>query len=248
MKLPANAAEHALDYILVADVFPTGWFALDSSGFQPGDSVAVFGAGPIGLMCVYSAILRGASKVYSVDYVPARLAKAASMGAIPINFLDSDPVAQIMAREPSGVRRSCDCVGFEALNSDLKLQEDIVLNQCVQVTDFTGGIGVVGLYLPPTGGPTPGAPLSTGKGGTFPVPVGLMWTKALSISGGPAELRRLQPQLRDLVQSGKAKPSVIIDEVLDSLDDLPAAYKKFEARLIIKPVVRLPHPHSVSAE
>ncbi|EON61157.1 hypothetical protein W97_00369 [Coniosporium apollinis CBS 100218] len=242
LKLPPGT-EHELDYITLCDIFPTAWHALDCSGFQPGDSVAVFGAGPVGLLCAYSAVLRGASKVYIVDYIEARLKKARSIGAIPINFTEGDPVSQILAYEPRGVRRSCDCVGFECLNAELEPQEDVILNHCVNVTEPTGGIGVIGVYLPSTG-PTRGAPLSTGKEGKFTVPVGLIWAKSLSINGGPAEVRRLQPQLQDLIESGKAKPGFVIDEVFHSLDEVPDAYRKFAARQITKPVIRLPHPNS----
>jgi threonine dehydrogenase-like Zn-dependent dehydrogenase len=97
--------KHELDYVLLADIFPTANFALDSSGFKFGDVVVVFGAGErlftpsitmwltlyeglVGLLCAYSALFRGASKVYSVDRVPQRLAKAKSLGAIPIDFTD----------------------------------------------------------------------------------------------------------------------------------------------------------------
>jgi threonine dehydrogenase-like Zn-dependent dehydrogenase len=64
-------------------------------GFKPGESVAVFGAGPVGLMAAYSAKLRGASAVYVVDRVPERLQKAKDVGCIPINLSDGDPAEQI---------------------------------------------------------------------------------------------------------------------------------------------------------
>lgn len=128
-KLPSGT-KNELEYIFLTDIFPTGWYAVDSSEFLPGDSVAVFGAGPVGLLCAYSAILRGASKVYSVDYVQSRLEKAASIGAIPINFTESDPVEHILEHEPRGVRRSCDCVGFESLNNKLELEPGAVVRNC----------------------------------------------------------------------------------------------------------------------
>lgn len=193
-------------------------------------------------MCAYSAILRGASKVYSIDYVPARLEKAASIGAIPINFTKGDPVAQILASEPRGVRRSCDCVGFECLNDQLEPQEDIVLTNCINVTEPTGGIGVIGLYQSNTP-PTQGAPRLTGKEGTFPIPIGLVMLKSLSIGTGTAEFRQLLPQLQRLIESGKAKPSCVISEVLHSLEEVPDAYKRFNALQTIKPVIRLPQPN-----
>ncbi|PYI01807.1 alcohol dehydrogenase GroES domain-containing protein [Aspergillus sclerotiicarbonarius CBS 121057] len=221
-KLP-QSTEHDLDFILLADIFPTAWFALDCANFQPGDTVAVFGAGPVGLLCAYSALLRGATKVYSVDYVSARLEKAASIGAIPIDFTKKDPVKQIMTHEPRG----------------LEPQENIVLNNCIRVTEATGGIGVIGIYAPV--GPSPGMPLASPHQGVFSVLVGQLWMKGLSLKSGTAEIHRLQPPLRDLIESGKAKPSFVIDEILHSVDEVPRAYQMFEKKEIIKPVIQLPH-------
>lgn len=68
----------------------------DPQGFRPGESVVVFGAGPVGLMAAYSAIIRGASNIFVVDRVPERLQKAKEIGATPIDFSASDPVEQIL--------------------------------------------------------------------------------------------------------------------------------------------------------
>ncbi|KAJ4322076.1 hypothetical protein N0V84_005014 [Fusarium piperis] len=135
------------DYLTLSDVFATGWASLDFAGFQPGDSVAVFGSGPVGLLAAYSALLRGASKVFVVDHIQSRLDRAASIGAIPINFRDEDPVAQILAFEPDGVMRSVECVGMEALNPHLGIEGDITVKQMVAVTHYGGGIGYVGVFL-----------------------------------------------------------------------------------------------------
>lgn len=85
LTLPPGPA-HESDFALLADIFPTGWHGLNLSGFQPGESVAVFGAGPVGLMAAYSATLRGASAVYVVDRVPERLAVAEKIGCVGVNF------------------------------------------------------------------------------------------------------------------------------------------------------------------
>lgn len=103
-------------------------------------------SGPVGLLCAYSALLRGATRVYSVDRVPLRLAKAQSIGAIPIDFSKGDPVAQIMRLEPNGVDRSCDCVGFECVDATGKNVENLVINWAINVTRAFGGIGVIGVY------------------------------------------------------------------------------------------------------
>lgn len=141
-----QGTDHELDYLLLTDVFPTAWFGLDCAAQKIGDTVVVFGLGPVGLLTVYSAFLRGAVKVYAVDWVPQRLAMAAKLGAIPINFKKVNPVKEIMRQEPLGVDRSIDCVGFECINAKGKNVVGEVLNNCVAVTRIGGGIGVPGAY------------------------------------------------------------------------------------------------------
>ncbi len=85
------------DFVLLADIFPTGFFATQLAMVQPGLPVAVFGAGPVGLLAAYSALLQGASQVFVVDYISERLELAKNIGAIPIDFTMSDPVAMIEA-------------------------------------------------------------------------------------------------------------------------------------------------------
>ena len=251
--IPPNSSEHDsdrdIDYVLLSDIFPTAWNGLSSSGFEPGDTVAVFGAGPVGLLCAYSAVLRGASRVYSVDYVPSRLEKAASLGVVPINFKDSDPVQQILAHEPpshpdgtdSGVRRSCDCVGFETLNARLEREAGIVIRNCINVTQPTGGIGIVGEYPPAGLGASPGAPLATGREGVFEVPLGTLWMKNLSVGSGVVQVKELQFVLREMIERGVARPGLIVDEILYGLEGVVGAYERFERREVGKVVVRFGH-------
>ncbi|KAJ5982889.1 chaperonin 10-like protein [Penicillium waksmanii] len=123
LKLPSTT-EHDLDYIILSDIFPTAWDAVDNTGFEAGDTVTIFGAGPVGLLSAYSAILRGASRRKQPRY---------------IDFTKDDPVEKILEREPQGVRRSIDCVGFECVNSKLESEENLVLNNCIKVTEATGG-------------------------------------------------------------------------------------------------------------
>ena len=85
-----------------------GWHGFEISGFRAGESIAVFGAGPVGLMAAYSAALRGASNIYVVDRVPERLKKAKSKGFIPIDFTKGDAVDQIIKHYGDMVDRSVD--------------------------------------------------------------------------------------------------------------------------------------------
>lgn len=97
-KLPGSPGDQwEDDFVMLADVFPTGFFATMLAMVMPGLPVAVFGAGPVGLLSAYSALLQGAGQVFVVDYIPERLRLAKSIGAIPIDFTMSDPVAQIEA-------------------------------------------------------------------------------------------------------------------------------------------------------
>ena len=98
------------DFVLLADAFVAGWHATELAFMQPGCTVAVFGAGTIGLLAAYSALLRGAAEVYVVDHVAERLDMAGSLGATPVSFGDGDPVEQIRelrraAGQPDRARR-----------------------------------------------------------------------------------------------------------------------------------------------
>ena len=92
------------DLVLLADAFVTGWHATELARMTPGATVAVFGAGTVGLLSAYSALLRGAAEVYVVDAVPERLDKAGELGAVPVDHRQGDPVEQI--RE---LRRTAGC-------------------------------------------------------------------------------------------------------------------------------------------
>jgi threonine dehydrogenase-like Zn-dependent dehydrogenase len=84
--------------------------------------------------------------------VPQRLAKAKSIGAIPIDFSKGDPVAQIMKHEPEGVDRACDCIGYECVNAEGINEGNLVLTQAIHVVRTGGGIGVIGIYIPEDAG------------------------------------------------------------------------------------------------
>ncbi|KXH61447.1 alcohol dehydrogenase GroES-like domain-containing protein, partial [Colletotrichum nymphaeae SA-01] len=225
------------DYLTVSDIFATGWAGIDYTGFEPGDSVAVFGAGPVGLLSAYSAILRGASKVYVVDHVKDRLDLAASIGAIPINFADKDPVAQILAREPDGVMRTVDCVGMEALNSSLGMDESIITQQMIEVTHFKGGMGQLGVYS--SQDDSPGAPYGSDISPTIPFPVSSFFAKGLSFRTGAVDPKQYAPQLIGLINSGKAHPSFVISAVI-GIEDAPKYYERFNGKKETKVAIRFP--------
>lgn len=235
----ADDSADELDYLFLSDILVTGWAALDFSGFQSGDSVAVFGAGPVGLLCAYSAMLRGASKVFVVDYVKSRLEKAASIGAIPIDFTEDGKgaAALILEQDLEGVFRSCDCCGYECFNAELKLQPDYIMQEATKVTSRGGGIGIIGLYgeLPPSEG-TPKAGEISGK---IVMDLPSMFSKSLSLKIGPAPILQLLPRLLQMVKNGRVKPGFIVTSEV-GIEGAPVAYRKFDQKLETKVIIRFP--------
>lgn len=226
LKLP-KGKEHEADFALLADIFPTGWHGLTLAGFKPGESVAVFGAGPVGLMAAYSGILRGASKVFVVDAVPERLDAAKRIGCIPIDFKKSDPVEQIINLNEGMVDRAVDAVGYQAVDSSgSKEKPNIVLDQLIMVTRPTGGLGIPGLYVPAD----PGAPDEQSKKGQILLSFGKLFEKGLSLGTGQCNVKAYNRYLRDLIISGKAKPSFVVSHEIN-IDDAPGAYEKFDKRI-----------------
>ncbi|TVY22940.1 putative zinc-type alcohol dehydrogenase-like protein [Lachnellula hyalina] len=225
LPLPAGT-EHESDFIMLADIFPTGWHGVEISGFQPGESIAVFGAGPVGLMAAYSAVLRGASQVYVVDCVRERLAAAEKIGCVAVDFSKVDAVPFIVEKNGGMVDRSVDAVGYQASAVDGKKEApSIVLENCIMVTRPTGGIGVPGLYVPSD----PGAPDSNSGSGKLLISFGKLFEKGLTIGTGQCNVKTYNRYLRDMIISGRAKPSFVVSHEI-GIDEAPGAYVKFDKR------------------
>lgn len=219
--------EHEADFALLADIFPTGWHGLELSGFKPGESVAVFGAGPVGLMAAYSATLRGASNVFVVDQVKERLDAAKKIGCIPINFTQSNPVDQIIEKNGGMVDRAVDAVGYQAVDKSGKTEQpNVVLDQLIHVTRPTGGLGIPGLYVPSD----PGAPDAQSGKGQILISFGKLFEKGLKLGTGQCNVKAYNRYLRDLIVSGRAKPSFVVSHEV-GIDEAPDAYDKFDRRV-----------------
>ncbi|MER8156418.1 glutathione-independent formaldehyde dehydrogenase [Streptomyces sp. NPDC094472] len=227
LKLPAGE-ELETDFVLLADIFPTGYHGCELAEVSPGESVAVYGAGPVGLMSAYSALLRGAAKVFVVDRVPERLAKAEEIGAIPIDFSKDDAVRQILDRTGGeGTDKGIDAVGYQAQGREAGHEEPaVVLNSLVDTVRPTGRLGVPGLYVPSD----PGAPDEHAKRGQLLVSIGRMFEKGQRMGTGQCNVKRYNRQLRDLIIAGRARPSFVVSHELP-LDQAPQAYEKFDKRV-----------------
>jgi glutathione-independent formaldehyde dehydrogenase len=251
LKLPGTPGDaFEDDFLMLADVFPTGFHATEQAHVKPGDTVAIFGAGPVGLMAALSAKLKGASEIYVVDNVRERLDLAKQIGATPVDFSTGDPVEQILElRKPHrervqnlrdgagdkmpGVMCTIDAIGYEAkehetgdrnnaTKSDQKPEE--LLADLVRVTNPTGHIGLIGVYF----SEDPGGKGHTKKG-QFTLALGDAWNKGISFEMGQAPVKKYNVYLRDIILAGVAKPSIIVSHRIP-LEAAPDAYKKFDER------------------
>ena len=226
LKLPEDALEKIDDYVMLSDIFPTGYHATELADVRPGETVAVFGAGPVGLMAGYSALIRGAAQVMMVDRHPDRLKLAESMGAIPIDDSKAPPVEQIMAlTKGRGVDKGCECVGYHAHDPRGREHPSATLNALVGAVRPTGAIGVVGVFMSED-------PLSSHKlarHGHVDFDIGLFFEKGLRMGSGQTNVKLYNRWLCELIRRGRAYPSFIISHRLP-LEEAPQAYRHFDAR------------------
>ena len=231
LELPQGTA-HEADFAMLSDIFPTGYHGAEMAGVRPGDTVAVFGAGPVGIMAAYSSLLRGASVVYCVDRVPERLAKAEEIGCVPVDFSKADPAEQIKElRGGDGVMKGIDAVGYQAVghgggSGDTAEQPNAVLEGLIEVVNPTGRIGIPGLYVPAD----PGGVDEGARQGRIALSFGRFFEKGLSLGTGQCNVKQYNRYLRDLIVAGRARPSLIVSHEL-GLDAAPDAYEKFDKRV-----------------
>ncbi|KAK1465679.1 alcohol dehydrogenase GroES-like domain-containing protein [Colletotrichum melonis] len=211
--------------------------SIEQDYLTPYDTVAVFGAGPVGLLAAYSAILRGASRVYSIDHVPMRLEKAASIGAVPINSMDSDPVQQILAYEPGGVIRAVDAVSMEAITANGTMQQNIVLNQMVELVAAGGEIGQIGIYLAQTNaGLAPNAERITPEA-SFPLTQ--FFSKGIRYEGGITDPETVAGELVTLIFRGMAKPGFVASASI-GIEEVPTYYGRLNNQQELKVFIKFP--------
>ena len=233
LPLPAGDA-FEWDFSLLADIFPTGYHGTELADVSPGESVAVWGAGPVGLMATYSCIIRGVAEVYTIDHVQERLDKASEIGGIPINFDDGDPVEQIRdMRGGDGVDKTVDAVGYQAAAQGSSAAggeqteiPNVVLNQMIDLINPTGIMGIPGLYVPSD----PGGVDEGAKRGSLAINFGKLFEKGLKLGTGQCNVKQYNAYLRDLIISGKATPRFVVSHEVP-LDAAADAYDKFDKRI-----------------
>jgi threonine dehydrogenase-like Zn-dependent dehydrogenase len=228
--------------ILLSDIFPTGYFAADLAEITYGDTVAVFGCGPVGLFAIASAKVLGAGRVLAVDRVPSRLAMANDLGAEVIDFEQDDPVEAIRDLTMGiGAARVIDAVGVDAERphagpaADESAQRgegdagkeaggddeqwrpgdapEQVLEWAVAAAAKAGTLSIVGVYPQPM----------------KRFPIGAAMNKNLTMQMGNCNHRRYLPELLELVETGSIDPAQVLTQ-REPLSSAIEAYKMFDRR------------------
>lgn len=226
LVLPRDSEEKENDYVMLADIFPTGYHATELAGVQPGESVVIYGAGPVGLMAALSATIRGASQVMVVDTHKDRLALAEKIGVIAIDDTEGGGVERIMELTGgNGADRGCECVGYQCCNMHREEVPNLTMNNLVQTVKASGSIGVVGVFVPED--PNAGDRLE--KRGQIAFDFGQFWFKGQRMATGQANVKAYNRLLARLIEHDRVKPSWIVSHELP-LDRAPEAYEKFDKR------------------
>ena len=210
--------------LFLTDILPTGYQAAVNAGIKPGSSVAIYGAGPVGLMSAACARLLGAEQIFIVDQHPYRLDYAMrTYGAIPINFREvDDPAAAIIEQTAGhrGVDAVIDAVGFEAKGSTtetvlstLKLEGSAgtALRQCIAAVRRGGTVSVPGVYA----------------GFIHGFLFGDAFDKGLTFKMGQTHVHGTLPTLLEHIQRDELHPEIIISHRMN-LSDAAEGYKIFD--------------------
>jgi threonine dehydrogenase-like Zn-dependent dehydrogenase len=223
LKIPDGIPDEKV--LFLTDIFPTGYMGAENCNIQPGDTVAIWGAGPVGQFAIRSAFMLGAERVIAIDRFEYRLQMARDGGAETINYEQVDSVIDTLKDMTAGLGPdSCmDAVGSEAhahsamyyidkAKQAMMLETDrpLVLRECIQACRKGGTVSVPGVY----------------GGFIDKVPMGAFMNKALTMKTGQTHMMRYMKPLLDRVEKGEIDPSFVISHRIP-IDQAPQMYKVF---------------------
>ena len=227
MKVPDGLTDDQV--LFLTDILPTGYMGAEMCGIRPGDTVAVWGCGPVGQFAIASAYLLGAEKVIAIDRFPYRLQMAREKaGAITINYEEVDDVVDVLTDLTAGrgPDHCIDAVGAEAhthgiqyvhdrAKQMLRMQTDrpIALREAIMACAKGGTVSVIGVY--------------TGLIDKFPM--NAVMNKALTIKTGQTHVHRYVPELLEHIRSGRIDPSFVVTHRLP-LSQAAEAYTMFRKK------------------
>ncbi|MFL5023909.1 zinc-dependent alcohol dehydrogenase [Microvirga tunisiensis] len=237
IKVPDGVPDEKL--LFLSDIFPTGWQAAVQCDIQPTDTVAIWGAGPVGQMAIRSAILLGAKQVVVIDRVPERLAMAEAGGAIAINFDEESVIERLNElTKGKGPEKCIDAVGMEAhATATIDSMYDRVKQATMMETDRPHVLREMAYVCRPAGTlSVPGV-----YGGLLDkIPFGAIMNKGLTIRTGQTHVNRWTDDLLRRIEEGQIDPSFVITHTV-SLDEGPDMYKVFRdkqdgcIKVVLKP-------------
>jgi threonine dehydrogenase-like Zn-dependent dehydrogenase len=223
IKVPDSLSDEQV--LFLSDIFPTGYMAAENCQIEPGDTVAVWGCGPVGQFAIKSAYLLGAERVIAIDRVPERLAMAASQGkAETIDYTATDVFDELRARTGGQGPDACiDAVGLEAHGTTLDAWYDRVKTSMYMATDRIHALRQ--------------AIAACRKGGTVSIPgvyggwldkfpLGAAFAKGLTLKMGQTHMHKYLPGLLARIERGEIDPSFVITHRI-GLDDVPSMYRTF---------------------
>ncbi len=223
IKVPSNLSDDQA--LFLSDIFPTGYMAAEFCDIKPGDTIAIWGCGPVGQMAIRSAFILGAERVIAIDTVPERLALARDAGAETLDFAEADIYDEIMSRTQGRGADACiDAVGtepdtasgFMAVIDRIKVATFMgtdrphVLRQAIMCCRNFGTVSIVGVYA----------------GLLDKMPMGSAINRGLTLRMAQTPVQRYLPKLLGLIEEGRIDPSFVITHK-GRLEDGPELYKTF---------------------
>lgn len=238
LKFPDRdqALEKIMDLTMLSDILPTGFHGAVSAGVQPGSTVYVAGAGPVGLAAASSAQLLGAAVVIVGDMHEGRLAQARSFGCETVDVSAGtveDNIEQLLGVPE--VDCGIDAVGFEARGhgKDAAEAPATVLNTLMETTRAGGALGIPGLYV--TG--DPGGIDEAAQRGALSLSFGAGWAKSLSFTTGQCPVMKYHRQLMMAILHDRIQISKAVNARAIPLEDAPQGYAEFDAGAATKYVL-----------
>jgi threonine dehydrogenase-like Zn-dependent dehydrogenase len=223
IKVPESLSDEQV--LFLSDIFPTGYMAAENCDIQPGDTVAVWGCGPVGQFAIRSAYLLGAERVIAIDRFPERLAMAAGKGGAEVlNYSEVDVPEALRAMTGGQGPDACiDAVGLEAHGTTLDAWYDRVKTSLYLATDRVhalrqaigacrkgGTVSIPGVY----------------GGWLDKFPLGAAFAKGLTLKMGQTHMHRYLPVLLNRIERGEIDPSYVITHRA-TLDEAPEMYRTF---------------------
>ena len=235
-KVPSELTDEQV--LFLTDIFPTGYMAAENCEISGGETIAVWGCGPVGQFAIRSALLLGAARVIAIDAVPERLQMAADAGAETLHSLKDDVFKQLQDMTGGLGPDACiDAVGMEAHGNHIDYWYDKAKTMTFMATDRASSLRQA-IHCCRKGGivSIPGV-----YGGFIDkVPMGAAFNKGLTLKMGQTHVHRYLPRLLQHIEKGDIDPSFVVTHTVP-IDDAPAMYKTFRdkkdecIKVVLKP-------------